>query len=182
MWHKGVRWHHLESDIQGQKHPGRWGIVEHQIPSIKVLFKINAKSHKHPGIKLLSSESKTQLVNQRKQKVAFNPGTVHTPEIQSYKMWWGAASPILNDTPVACIYTSDNRTHIENAYIYINTELLDRNKCHQEETHHPNHRFWCLFLGLLSIGWRGCARAMGAIKLSPSCSSPKIMCQSIHIV
>ena len=53
--------------VQGQKHPGRWGIVEHQTPSIKVLFKTNAKSHKHPGIKLLSSESKTQLVNQRKQ-------------------------------------------------------------------------------------------------------------------
>ena len=53
--------------VQGQKHPGRWGIVEYQIPSIKVLFKTNAKSHKHPGIKLLSSESKTQLVNQRKQ-------------------------------------------------------------------------------------------------------------------
>ena len=52
--------------VQGQKHPGRWGIVEHQIPSIKVLFKRNTKSHKHPGIKLLS-ESKTQLVNQRKQ-------------------------------------------------------------------------------------------------------------------
>ena len=30
--------------VQGQKHSGRWGIVEHQIPSIKVLFKINAKS------------------------------------------------------------------------------------------------------------------------------------------
>ena len=71
MWHKGVRWHYVESDtwkkVQGQKHPGRWGIVEQQIPSIKVLFKTNAKSHKHPGIKLLSSESKTQLVNQRKQ-------------------------------------------------------------------------------------------------------------------
>ena len=42
MWHKGVRWHHVESNIlkkvQGQKHPGRWGIVEHQIPSIKILF------------------------------------------------------------------------------------------------------------------------------------------------
>ena len=42
-------------------------IVENQIPSIKVLLKTNAKSHKHPGIKLLSSESKTQLVKQRKQ-------------------------------------------------------------------------------------------------------------------
>ena len=53
--------------VQGQKHTGRWGIVEHQIASIIVLFNTNAKSHKHPGIKLLSSESKTQLVNQRKQ-------------------------------------------------------------------------------------------------------------------
>ena len=105
--------------VQGQKHPGRWGIVEHQIPGIKMLFKTNTKSHKHPGIKLLSSESKTQLVNERKQKVAFNPETAHSPEIQSYRMWWGAASPILNDTPVVCIYTSYNRTHIENAYIYI---------------------------------------------------------------
>ena len=31
--------------VQGQKHPGRWVIVEHQIPSIKVLLKTNAKSH-----------------------------------------------------------------------------------------------------------------------------------------
>ena len=57
----------LKSKVQGQKHPGgwgivellfkiegsgtknpgRWGIVEHQIPSIKVLFKTNTKSHKH---------------------------------------------------------------------------------------------------------------------------------------
>ena len=79
--------------VQGQKHPGRWGVVEHQIPSIKVLFKTNAKSHKHPGIKLLLSESKTQLVNIRNQN--------------SYRK---------------CIY------------IYMNTELLDRNKGHQEET------------------------------------------------
>ena len=136
-----------------EKLPGRWEIVEHQIPSIKVLFKTNTKSHKHPGIRLLSSESKTQLVNQRKQKVAFNPGTAHSPEIQSYRMWWGAASPKLNDTPVVCIYTSYNRTHIENAnmyiYIYINTELLDGNKGHEEETHHPTHRFRRLFLDLL---------------------------------
>ena len=63
--------------VQGQKHPGRWGIVEHQIPSIK-MFKTNTKSHKHPSIRFLS-KSKTQLVNQRKQKVAFSPGTVHSP-------------------------------------------------------------------------------------------------------
>ena len=93
IWHKGgtmlnpIFW----KKVQGQKHLGRWGIVERQIPSIKVMFKINAKSHKHPGIKLLSSESKPQLVNQRKQKVAFNPGTAHSPDVQSYRMWWGTA-------------------------------------------------------------------------------------------
>ena len=136
--------------VQGQKHPGRWGIVEHQIYSLKVLFKtntnyvmlcyvmLNTKSHKHPGIRLLSSESKTQLVNQRQEKEAFNPGTAHSPEIQSYRMWWGPASPILNDIPVVCIYTSYKRTHIENAYIYMNTEFLDGDKGHQEEIHHPN--------------------------------------------
>ena len=53
--------------VQGQKHPGRWGIVEHQIPGIKMLFKTNTRSHKHPSIRF-SSKSKTQLVNQRKQK------------------------------------------------------------------------------------------------------------------
>ena len=36
--------------------------------------------------------------------MAFSPGTVHSLEIQSYRTWWGAASPILNDTPV--VYTS----------------------------------------------------------------------------
>ena len=109
--------------VQGQKHLGRWGIVEHQIPSIKVLFKTNTKGHKHPSIRLLS-KSKTQLVNQRKQKLAFSPGTAHSPEIQSYRSWWSAASPILNDTPVVCIYPSFNTTHIRNAYIYIYIYIL----------------------------------------------------------
>ena len=49
MWHKRVRCHHVESDIlkrgPGAKHPGRWEIAEHQIPSIKALFKTNTKSH-----------------------------------------------------------------------------------------------------------------------------------------
>ena len=91
--------------VQGQKHPVRWGIVEHQIPSIKVLFKTNTKGHKHPSIRPLS-KSNTPWVNQRKQKVAFSPGTAHSREIQSYRTWWGE---------------SYNRTHIMNAYIYINT-------------------------------------------------------------
>ena len=32
--------------VQVQKHPGRWRIVEHQIPSIKVLFNSNNPKHK----------------------------------------------------------------------------------------------------------------------------------------
>ena len=38
MWHKGGRWHHVESDIlkegPGAKYTGRWEIAERQIPSV----------------------------------------------------------------------------------------------------------------------------------------------------
>ena len=69
--------------VQGHKHPGRWGIVENQIPSIKVLFKTNAKSHKYPGVKLLSTESKTQLVN----KVDPHIEAYQRQIIIDYKYW-----------------------------------------------------------------------------------------------
>ena len=48
--------------VQGQKHPGRWSIVEHQIPSIKMLFKTNTKSHKHPSIRFLSKSNQAPIV------------------------------------------------------------------------------------------------------------------------
>ena len=45
MSHNGIRWYHVESDIlkegPGTKTSWVWGIVEHQIPSIKVLVKTN---------------------------------------------------------------------------------------------------------------------------------------------
>ena len=90
-----------------------------------MLFKANTKGHNHPSIRLLS-KSKTQLVNQRKEKVAFSPGTAHSPEIQSYRTWWGAASPILNDTPVVYVYNiyicyNRQNSYKECVYIYINT-------------------------------------------------------------
>ena len=167
--------------VQGQKHPGKWGIVEHQIPSIKVLFKTNTKGHKHPSIRLLS-KSKTQLVNKENKKwhsaqvprtpQKYNPIERDGVQLRQYWMTFP-------------LYTSYNRTHIRNAYIYIyniNIELLDGNQGHQEETHHSTHRFRRLFLDLLSMRWRGCSSAMGAIKLPPSCSSPTLMCQSIHII
>ena len=110
-----------------------------------------------------------------------NPGRAL---IGSNQLWRVNDSPYYQEYICIYIYTSYNRTHIRNAhtYIYINTELLDGNQGHQEETHRPTHRFRRLFLDLLSMGWRGCASAMGAIKLPPSCSSPKIMCHSIHII
>ena len=176
FWRKG----------QGQKHPRWWGIVEHQITSNKVLFKTNNRSHKHPGFKLFSSESKTQLVHQRKNKKWHSTQELRTPQkyspiecdgVQLHQYWMTLLLFVY-------IYTSYNRTHIKWIYIYryINTELPDGNKSLQEETHHPTHRFRRLFLDLLSMGWRVCASAMGAIKLPPSCSSPKIICLSIHIV
>ena len=84
-----------------------------------MLFKTNSKSHKHPSIRFLS-ERKTQFVNQRKQKSGIQPRNRALP----YRTWWGAASPILNDTPV--VYTTYNRTRIRNVhtyiYIYIQTQ------------------------------------------------------------
>ena len=170
--------------VGGQKYPRRWEIAEHQTPSIKVLFKTNTKSHEHLSIGLLIREQDT-IGKPKKTKSGIQPRNHVLLKVQSHRMWWGAASLILNDTPAVCTYTSYNRTHIKNAYIYIyiyiNTELLDGNTGHQEETH-PTHRFRRLFLDLLSMGWRGRASAIGAIKLPPSCSSPKLIYQSIHIV
>ena len=48
--------------VQRQKHPGKWGIVEHQIPNIKMLFKTNTIGHKHPSIRFLSSDSSWPVI------------------------------------------------------------------------------------------------------------------------
>ena len=48
--------------------------------------------------------------------------------------------------------------------MYIINGVHGQNQGRQEETHHPTHRFRCLFLDLLWMGWRGCASAMGVIK------------------
>ena len=56
---------------------------------------------------------------------------------------------------------------------------MDGNKGYQEEAHRPTHMLRRLFLDLLLIRWRGCVSAMGVIKLTPSCSSPELISQSI---
>ena len=48
--------------VQGQKHPVRWEIAERQIPSVKMLFKIITKGHKHPSIRLFIKEQDTMYV------------------------------------------------------------------------------------------------------------------------
>ena len=60
MGQKGVRWHHGEFDIL-KEGPGAKNIMggdENQTPSIKVLFKTNINSHKHPSIRLLDTNER----------------------------------------------------------------------------------------------------------------------------
>ena len=45
--------------VQGQKHPGRWGIAARKIPSVTMLFETNTNGHKHPSISLLDVEQDT---------------------------------------------------------------------------------------------------------------------------
>ena len=63
MWHKGVRWYHIESDIlkedPGTKHPGKWEIAKRKMPSVKMLFKTNTNGHRHPSISLIIIEQDT---------------------------------------------------------------------------------------------------------------------------
>ena len=63
--------------VQGQKLPGRWEIAEHQIPSVKMLFKINTKGHKQPSIRLFILEQDTSG-KPKEAKGAINTGTVHS--------------------------------------------------------------------------------------------------------
>ena len=93
----------LWKKVQGQKHPGRWGTVEHQTPSIKVLFKTNAKSDKHPGIELLSLESKTQLVNQKKNRTHIEEHIYIYIDLLSFLWGWQLVLHIRRQT-ITCTH------------------------------------------------------------------------------
>ena len=62
-----------------KKHPGMWGIVEHQIPSIKVLFKTNTKSHQYPSIRLFIREQDT-IGKPKKTKSGIQPNIYSNQE------------------------------------------------------------------------------------------------------
>ena len=66
--------------VQGQKHPGSWEIAEHQIASIKVLFKTNIKGHKHLSSRLFIRELDTIGKPKKNKKVTFNPEKPHTSQ------------------------------------------------------------------------------------------------------
>ena len=52
-------------------------------------------------------------------------------------------------------------------------EYTDQSQSHQEETHHPTHRFRRLFIDLRHMGWKEFAGTMGVIKLSSASSGSK---------
>ena len=116
MWHKGVRWYHIESDIlkedPGTKHLGKWEIAERKIPSVKMLFKTNTNGHRHPSISLIIIEQDT-IGETKENNKWHSTQEPRTPQKQSYRLWLGAASPILNGTP--CIYS---------IYVYIYMDVL----------------------------------------------------------
>ena len=88
--------------------------------------------------------------------MAFSPGTAHSPEIQSYRTWWGAASPILNDTPV--VYTTyNNRTRIETAALWIENHGLsvsgdDQYVLNNSDGRLPNLTWYNLNLAPVFVG------------------------------
>ena len=73
-----------------------------------MLFKMNTNGHKHPSIIFIITEQNTigETKGNNKWHSTQEP---RTPQNHSYRLWWGAASPILNDTPYVCIYTSYNQ-------------------------------------------------------------------------
>ena len=104
--------------VQGQKHPGKWEIAECKIPNVKMSFKTNTDGHKHPSISIFITEQDT-IGETNENNKWHSTQEPRTPPKHSYRLWWGAASPLLNDTPCVWICTSYNQNSYKNAYVYI---------------------------------------------------------------
>ena len=92
---------------QGHKHPGRWEIAKRKIPSVKMLFETNTNDPKHPCISLFIIEQDT--IEESKDNSKWHSTQEPCTPQKTYRLWWGAASPILKDTPCVCIYASYNQ-------------------------------------------------------------------------
>ena len=65
--------------------------------------KTNTKGHRDPSISLIIKEQDT--VGETKENNKWHSTQEpSTPKKQSYILWRGAASPILNDTHCVCVY------------------------------------------------------------------------------
>ena len=124
MWHKGVRWHHVESDIlkegPGQKHPGRWEIAERQIPCVKMLFKINTEGHKHPSIRLFIIEQDT-IGKPKKTKSGNQPWSRTLPQFSSIYLSKGEKPLVFRLSFVNLLRAKDG-THMFDAklgYVFV---------------------------------------------------------------
>ena len=131
MWHKGVRWCHVESDIlkegPGAKHPGRWEITERKIPSVGMLFKTNTNGHKHPSISLFIIEQDT--IAETKENKCHSTQVPHIPQnspiccdgVQLHQYW--------TTLPVYVYIRPITRTRIKNAYVISGTMALMWRHC-----------------------------------------------------
>ena len=100
--------------VRGQEHPGWLKIAERKIPSVKILFKTNTNGHKHTSIGFINIEQDT--IGETKENNEWHSTQERrTPKSQSYGLWWGAVSQILNDTVYVYIRPI-TRTRINNAY------------------------------------------------------------------
>ena len=78
-------------------------IAERKIPIDKMLFETNTNGHNHPCISLIIIEQDT-IDETKENNKWLSTQEPRTPQNQSYRPWWGAASSILNDTPCVYIY------------------------------------------------------------------------------
>ena len=68
-----------------------------------MLFETNTNGHNHPSISLIIIEQDT-IDETKENNKWLSTQEPRTPKNQSYRLWWAAASPILNDTPCVYIY------------------------------------------------------------------------------
>ena len=142
-------------------------------------FLIHSHTHTHIYIYIVH-QFKTRLMQSFIQPFLSNPCDVNTNQNHShdYSLW----SILYQHRYQSYIKIGINGILIKSTFIILIRCPFIHTIYKTSTPYLKTHRFRRQFLDLLSIGWRGCASAMGAIKLPPSCSSPKTMCQSIHLV
>ena len=102
-----------------------WKVRDCKTQNVKILLKTNANGHKYPSNSLIIIEQVTIGETKENNKWHSTQGPC-TLQKQSYRLWWGAALPILRDTPCVCIYTSYNHNSYQEC-IRIDKYVLTQN-------------------------------------------------------